>query len=146
VADGLHGRFAAAAFLVWGGIRHGSVWLAFNAYRRSDWDRVRALLAATRPYSLGRQDRAYYDWLQGVILARDGRFDAARASLITAAGGPLRTSNARTLVHCHLADVALCVNDRPAAAEHIAQARCLDHRPEVDEMLSALETRLQKLT
>jgi hypothetical protein len=134
----------AAVLLVVGYFRHGTVYAAFRASAAGDQERARNLLAGTRyPHLLGAQDRAYYHWIRGGIAAHDGNAEHARAELVTAAGGALRTDNDRCIVHYQLGEVALAIGNREAAREYLRQAREFRHRPQADELLDSLDERLR---
>jgi uncharacterized membrane-anchored protein len=134
---------AAAALLVLGHFRHGTVWLAFRAYRGGDVEGMERRLRQVRdPARLRKQDRAYYEFLAGVAAQGRGDLGGARAHLTAAATGRLRTDNMRSIVQCHLAEVALASGDSDGAREHLDAARRLSHAPAVDRVIGDLEGRL----
>ena len=126
----------AALLLAWGYFRHGSVHAAFAAHRAGDEERARRLLeAVSDPARLSGQDRAYYHWLRGMLLARSGDVGEARDHLLLAASSALRTENDRALAHCQLAALAAQAEDTAAAKEHLQKARSLKHRPETRRLI-----------
>src|SRR5688572_24524772 len=97
-----------ALLLIWGHFRYSTVHAAFQACRRGNLAGARALLASIPdPARLSAKDRAYYYWLQGGLLAGDGKPEEARVSMQLAADGALRTDSDRALVNCQLAELAL---------------------------------------
>lgn len=132
-----------AVWLSWDALRNGTVWYAFQAFRRSDLPAVRNAMSQMRwPNMLSPQSLAYYNWLKGVVDMADNRFAAAKVHLLVAASGSLRTENDRSLVHCLLAEVALQQEEPDVAREHLKHARALTHRDHVDRIIQALSARL----
>jgi hypothetical protein len=133
----------AAALLAYGYFRYGTVWLAFRAYRRGHLEVVERRLRQVRdPARLRPQDRAYYEFLAGVVAQGRGELDRARVHLTAAASGRLRTDNVRSIVQCHLAEVALASGDGAGARWHLGEAHRLPHAPAVDGVISGLEAKL----
>jgi hypothetical protein len=91
------------------------------------------------PGRLAPQERAYYHWLHGLVLATDGDGTAAAGELQRALEGGLRTENDQCLVHCLLAELALGQKRLPVAEQHLQAARALRHRPGVEPLLRQLE-------
>ena len=94
------------------------------------------------PARLRDQDRACYAFLAGVAAQGRGDLGGARAHLTAADTGRLRTDNMRSIVQCHLAEVALANGDSDGAREHLEAARRLSHAPAVDRVIGDLEGRL----
>jgi len=132
-----------AVLLAYGYFRYGTVWLAFQAYRRADIDGIeRRLRQVLAPGMLRAQDRVYYEFLAGIVAHRNGDFAAAREHLIAAANGPLRTDNLRSTVQCHLAQVATDSGDAAAARLHVEAARRIPHSTALDRLITELEAKL----
>ena len=97
-----------AVWLWWGYFRVGSVWLALAAYRLGNVEGMRSHVRCIRwPRLLSRRCRAYYHWLQGVVLAIDGRLAAARDHMLTARRWGVRSDHHRSILECQLADMAI---------------------------------------
>ena len=109
---------AAAGLLAVGYWRHATVWLAFRA------------------------DRAYFDFLHGVVAQARGNLEEARRSFSAAAAGPLRTGNMRSGVQYHLAVISLERGDKDAARSHLDEARRWPHNRQVAERLATIEQQL----
>lgn len=134
---------AAAAVLAAGYWRNATVWLAFRAYRRGDLAGIERHLGAVRDTTrLSSENRAYYDFLHGVIAQARGNLEEAGKSFSAAAGGPLRTSNMRSVVHHHLAVISLERGDKSAARSHLDEARRWPHNAHVAELLGTTERQL----
>src|SRR5919199_1265989 len=89
----------AAALLVWGYFRVGSVWLALAAYRVGNVERMREHVHGVRwPRLLTLRNRAHYHWLKGVGLALEGDLRGARQQLLLARRGRLRNTTSRSIV------------------------------------------------
>lgn len=133
----------AAVLLVWSYFRNGSLWLAFRAYRQGNLPQMKKHLEETKhPSHLSAQSKAYFDMLKGISLAEDERLEESYKSLLAASEGKLRTSNVRSAVEIHLADVAIQMGNYETATRHIAQARGLDHQPALDPFIDDLEHRV----
>lgn len=132
--------FLAAGLLAWGYFRHGTVWLAFRAARRGDFDRSGRLIAKVRePERLTDQNRAYYHWIRGMLALERGDLAPAREHLETAGRGKLRTANDRSIVACQTAEVCARLGDRAAAQVYLTNARAQPHKPQVDELIAKVE-------
>lgn len=128
--------------LLAGYLRDGGVPTAFAAFRRGDIKGVRAALAhALWPTLMSARNRAYHDWMAGVVAAADCRFEAAHELLLRAAAGAIQTENDRSLIQCLLAEVALRRGDCPTAAAHLQLARRLEHPPQVERMIERIDER-----
>lgn len=137
---------AAAALIVRGQRRYGTVWLALRAFRRRDMQRVAALLRRIdHPDRLDPRHRAYHDWMLGIVAADTRDFERARTLLTRAAEGPLRTDQDRSIVHFHLAEIGLIQNEPDRAAHHLSEARTLARGPELLELIADLERRLKEI-
>ena len=134
---------AAAGLLAVGYWRHATVWLAFQAYRRGDVDGVERHLRVVRDADrLSSADRAYFDFLRGVLAQARGDLEEARRSFTAAAAGPLRTGNMRSGVQYHLAAISLERGDKNAARSHLDEARRWPHNSHVAERLATIEQQL----
>lgn len=132
-----------AALLGYGAVRHGTVWIAFRAYRRGDLDAMeRHLRGVWKPQWLRPEDRAYHDLLAGVAAHRRGDAALARRHFAAALAGPLPTTNIRAVAHYHAAGASLDDGDPAAARDHLASARELPHAAALDAPLAAVEERL----
>lgn len=132
-----------AVLLAAGYWRTGAVWLAWRAWRRGDAAGAERLLGSVRrPDRLARQQRAYYDWLQGELQRRQGDAAAALPHFEAAARGRLSGPEHMAFVEARIAESALACGDRVRAREAIERAR--GHRPTgpVEELLRQYEARL----
>lgn len=134
----------AAAVLVWGYFRVGTVWLALAAYSTGNVERMREHVRGVRwPTLLTVRNRAYYHWLRGVALAIEGDLQRARESLLLARRGRLRSTTNRSIVECQLADMALRCGEKDKAHGHLACARAYRHPPVVDTLIASVAARLE---
>lgn len=135
----------ATVFLLWDYCRNNGIWIAFRAFRQGNLPRMRRALAEVRwPNLLSARSKAYHQWMQGVIQAAEGRFQAARVHLLIAAAGELRTENDRSLVQCLLAEMAWQAGDSQAAQEHLALAAALAHHQDVGRIINNLRRRIEQ--
>lgn len=133
----------AAILFALGSLRFPSIGPALEAFRRGDMTRVRELLQRVRaPDRLGPRDRAYYDWMQGVLASDDGDLPRAHELLARAAEGPLRGDNDRSIIEFQLAGLALRQGDVAAARALLASARARKAGSEVQELIAGLESKL----
>lgn len=133
----------AGLWLLGSCLRSGGVPQAFAAFKDGDMHAVRTRIHRV-PWvrMLSPQNRAYYQWLKGAVLAADGALRAARKALLSAATGAIQTENDRSLIHCLLAEVSGRLGEQDAAHHHLQLARSLDHQPGVDAMIEAIAARL----
>lgn len=143
---GLAALFAgAAAVVLWGHWRYGSVFAAWQALLREDRDKARRLLAGTpRPTFLARRHRAYYHWVRGLLLAHDGETGAAREHLERALAGPLRSSSNEALLRAQLAELEIGAGRWTAAEHHLRAAHGLRARPGVAAVVDGLVEELRR--
>ena len=134
---------AGAALLAYGYFRYGTVWLAFQAYRRGDIATVeRRLRQINDPARLRPQDRAYYEFLSGVAAQHRADLDSAHAHLSAVSAEHLRTDNIRSVLECHRAEVAFERGNLDGARRHLDAASQLRHGPAIDDAIKALQTKL----
>jgi len=96
----------AALVLVYEHFRRGTVHWAYQAFRRGDIERARRRLAHTPfPKLLRAREQAYRFLLLGAAALRDDDHDTARARLITAFEGRLRSPRDRAIVAMILTQV-----------------------------------------
>lgn len=133
----------AALLLVYGYFRYGAVQLAFQAHLRGRDKDVERFLAQTKyPDLLRPSDRAYFEFLHGMLAAGKGEHAVAKAHLERAAKGPLRTDNMRSVICCHLAAIAIAEGDKADAEKQLAEARAIPHQKGTDAMIVKLEEAL----
>lgn len=134
---------AIALWLVWDSVRNSAVWGAFIAFRRGNIDEMNRLLTQVKhPQRLSPASLAYYHWLKGVSEVAAARYGAAQVFLLLAASGALGTTNDRSLVQCLLGEVALQLQNREQAREHLKLAEALHHSAQVERMIKQLTARL----
>jgi hypothetical protein len=132
-----------ALFLIWGYFRYGAIQLAFQAHLRGRDADVERFLRQTRyPDLLRPSDRAYFEFMHGMLAAAKGEHATAKAHLERAAKGPLRTDNMRSVICCHLAAIAIAEGDKAAAGKQLEQARAIPHQKGTDAMIVQLEEAL----
>ena len=129
--------------LTWGYFRVGSVWLALAAYRMGNVEQMSVHVRRVRwPRLLSPRYRGYYNWLQGVGLAIEGRIAPARDHLLQARRWRFRTENDRSIMECQLADMAIRCGEPAQAWSHLGRARTLRHHPRVDTLIASVEARI----
>ncbi len=141
----LGAAFAIGAFLVlWGHWRYGSVFAAWQALLKDDRGRARRLLAGTpRPTFLAPRHRAYFHWVQGLLLAHEGEIGAAREQLELALDGPLRSTSNEALLRAQLAELEIGAGRWSAAERHLRLAHGLRARPGVAAIVDGLVKELR---
>lgn len=132
---------AQIVLLAYGYIRYGPMVAAFRAYHACDWSRLERLLGEVRrPAWLRAPERAYFEFLRGVLATVRGDALSARRHLAVVDPARLRTDHIRCVLECYRAEAALSAGDVAAAASHLASARALPHRPEADTEITRLES------
>ena len=136
---------AAAALLIYGYFRYGTVWLAYRALRTGRPERARTLLDQIAfPDRLRSSDRAYYEMLRGMLAGEREEWATARDHFQRALEHDLRTSNDRCIVECALAEALLGCGETVAAGEHLELARTHRHKPELTVGIRKLEEMIQR--
>lgn len=135
--------FVAAIFLILEHFKGGSIWLAFQAYRKQNFDKVRKYLSATKkPEWLRPSSRAYYYFLSGVISTIDKDFIMAKELFLLAVNGRLRTDHMQSVTYCILADTSLHLNELEEAKAFLEKAKKIPHRNEIQPMFEDLSKRI----
>jgi hypothetical protein len=131
--------FAVPPLLAWGYVRYGPIAAAFHAYHARDWRRLKRLLSEVRqPEWLRPQDRAYFEFMSGVLAQVRGDVDEARARLSAVDAAHLRNDHMRCVLECRRAEAAITAGDRMAAERHLAGARAIPHRAEANAEIERL--------
>jgi len=144
-SDGWIIFFVAGIILIYEHFRGGSIWAAFQAYRKNNLHRVRKILdGINNPERLKPSAKAYYHFLRGVIFASDDDFNEAQEQFLLAAEGPLRTDNMKCAVFVNLSSVSLELGHFDEAKEYFEQANATPHRPEMNQVLEDLGKKIKK--
>lgn len=123
-------------------VRYGPVKVAFVAYRRGKLAEAQELIGGVRwPKLLAPRMRAYYYWVLGAIAAHGGELDDAYVHYEQAYAGRLRQESDRSVVAALMAEIDVLRGNTEAARFHIADARALEHREDLDPFLDELEAR-----
>ncbi len=136
---------AAAFFLVFEHFKGGSIWLAYRAYRKQNFEKVRKYISSTtRPEWLRPSNKAYYHFLSGVISTLDKDFKKAKESFLLAVNGELRTDHLKCVTYCILADTSLHLGELEEARTFLENAQNTPHRDEVKPMFDDITKRLKE--
>jgi len=136
---------AVAFFLVLDHFKCGSIWLAFQAYRKQDFEKVRKHISSTtRPEWLRPSNKAYYHFLSGVISILDKDFKKAKESFLLAVNGKLRTNHLKSVTYCILADTSLHLGELEEARTFLEKALTTPHRKEIEPMFDDIMKRLKE--
>jgi len=134
--------FAGGA-MIWGYFRYGTIWKAWRFYKKNDLEGLEIQLShIKKPEWLNAQNKAYFHWLNGVILSRDEKWKEAYDNFEIASKGPLRTENALSVVYVCLADTAVFLSDYVRAKEHLKRAKELDHNEGVQKGIEEVELKI----
>jgi len=134
---------SAAVFLTYEHFKGGSIWLAFQAYRKQNFEKVRKYINATpNPNWLRPSSKAYYHFLSGVIATIDNDLKKAKELFQIAVNGNLRTDHLKCATYCILADTSLRLNELDDAKEFYEKAKQTPHRDELDATLDHLTKRI----
>jgi len=133
----------AAFFLVYEHIRGGSIWIAFQAYRKQKIEKVRKYIASTKkPEWLRPSSRAYYHFLSGVVYTADEDYKRAKESFLLAAKGNLRADHTKCFTYCILADTSLRLNEPEEAKKYFEIAKKIPHSDEIKTVFDELTKRI----
>lgn len=134
-----------AFFLVLEHFKGGSIWLAFQAYRKQNFEKVRKYISSTtRPEWLRPSNKAYYHFLSGVISILDKDFKKAKESFLLAVNGELKTNHLKCVTYCMLADTSLHLGELEEAKTFLQKARNTPHRDEIEPMFDDITKRLKE--
>jgi hypothetical protein len=137
---------SAAFILTFEHFKGGSIWLAFQAYRKQDFDKVRKYIDATpNPDWLRPSSKAYYLFLSGVIATMDNDFKNAKALFVMAVNGNLRTDHLKCATYCILADTSLRLNELDDAKKYFEKAKRTSHRDELNPVFDDLKNRIAEI-
>jgi len=137
--------FAGLA-LIWGYFRYGTIWKAFRLYQKNDLDGLEIQLSnIKKPEWLNAENKAYYHWLNGVILSKDEKWKEAYSNFEIASKGPLRTENALSIVYVCLADTSVFLNDIVKAKEYLVKAKELNHNEGVKQGIEEVEQKIENV-
>jgi len=133
----------AAFFLIFEHFKGGSIWIAFQAYRKQNFEKVRKYIdATTKPEWLRPSSKAYYHFLSGVIATIDKEFRQAKESFLLAVNGNLRTDHLKCITYCILADTSLHLGELDDAKKFFDTAKTIPHRDEISHMFEDLTKRI----
>ncbi len=132
-------------FLVIDHYRGATVFLAFNAYRKEDLDKVKKHIdSIKKPEWLRPSAKAYYNLLQGVLLSAVANHKEAKRYLKKAASGKLSTNHIKFVAHCLVASACLELSQFEEARIYVKQAKQIPHKEEVNEMFEELQANVNK--
>lgn len=124
----------------------GSIWIAFQAYRKQNFEKVRKYINATkRPEWLRPSAKAYYYFLSGVISTIDEDFKKAKEFFLKAADGELRTEHLKCVTYCILADTSFHLGEFDEAKQYLNHAKTIPHRSEIESMFGDIEKRIEEV-
>jgi len=137
---------AAAAILIVGYFRYGSIRPAFMAMRRGDLNVAQKHIETIRfPKMLSAESRAYRHWTCGVLAAEtSGDWVYAEEQLRLAIDGAIRTSHDRCLATATLANIVARSNDLKRARQLLAEAEQIPHRDKASAYLKELKAEFTK--
>jgi hypothetical protein len=135
----------ATFFLVSENFKGGSIWLAYQAYRKQNFEKVRKYISSTtRPEWLRPSNKAYYHFLSGVISSLDKDFKKAKESFLLTVNGEPRTDHLKCVTYCLLADTSLHLGDLEEARTFLENAQKTPHRDEAKPMFDDIIKRLKE--
>ena len=132
-----------ALLMLYGYFRYGTVWLALRRLRAGDEaGGARLLSQVSNPELLSARQRAYYELAQGTLALESGDASRAIPHLQAALEHRLRTEHDRAIAEANLASALVATGEVSHARLLIRAARGRGPRPEIEEMLDALEAQL----
>jgi hypothetical protein len=136
----------AGLFVSYEHLKGGSIWLAFQAYRKRKLVWVRRFLRNTyKPEWLRPSSKSYYFFLTAVINTIDGDLKNAKRNLSTAIKFPFSNEHMRCLAHCFLAEVYIDLGEKDKGKEFYEFACNITHRTELNPMIEKLGRRIEDL-
>lgn len=126
-------------------VRYGPVKVAFVAYRRGQLDRAEELIGGVRwPRLLAGRMRPYYYWVRGAIEAHRNELDDAYDFYRRAFDERPRQQSDRSVLAALMAEIDVLRGDTAAARAHLATARSLEHREDLEPFLDELDERARQ--
>ncbi len=133
----------AAALLLYGHFKYGTVRLAFKAVARGRVSQAAELLASVkRPESLAARERAYYELASGFVSAARGQNEEAERHLRAVNGAALHADDERALGETVLAQLLIARSEIVEATAVLDRAATRNCRPAVAERIRALRAEL----
>ena len=132
------------ALLLYFDIRCGSILLAYSAFRRQDFALVRRLIdGTTKPEWLRPPSKSCYYFLKGILATVDEDYQAAKTNYLQATNKHLRPKHLQCLTYCALTDMSLHLEEYDDAEKYLALAKKSPNQPEVEQMITELEKRME---
>ncbi len=137
----------AGIFFIYEHFKGGSIFLAFQAYKKGKVEWVRKFLKNTyKPEWLRPSSRSYYYFLSAVVNSVDNDLQRAKNNLLTAIQLPFNTENMRCMVHCFLAEVYLDLGDFNEGKKLYETACNISHRVELNQVLEKTGKRIEDMS
>lgn len=125
--------------------RDGTVVLAARSFQNKDYEKTERLLKEIAdPGKLRKSRRGYYEFIYGNIELQRMNYEKAEMHFQVASRFPLRNENDKALVFVHLANLNLRKKLMDRAEAYLAKARELKISARVQNIISKIETEIQK--
>lgn len=140
----------AAALIIYGHFKYGTVYTAFQHLRRENYKKAEALLIKIKdPEKLSKSSKSYYHFTQGFILLDKGDLDDSFSELNKALQIGLRTKNDTAIVLLNLGAIEFERKNYKKAKEYTLQSKEFDSKPlvktEIEKLLKQIHDEQQSI-
>ena len=131
------------ALIVWGYFKNGTVYLAWRAVKKEQFEKAERILNQVRyPELLKKEQRGFYHFARGLIEANRNNSDAAYRNLSDALKFGVRTENNIAIINLNLAGLDFEQGKINEAKEHIKMARTMKYSPALESELLKMEEKI----
>lgn len=140
----------AAALLIYGHFKYGTVYAAFQHLRKENYKKAEALLIKIKnPEKLSKNSKSYYHFTKGFIHLDKGDIDASFSELNKALQIGLRTKNDTAIVLLNLGAIEFERKNYKKAKEYTLQSKEFDSKPlvktEIEKLLKQIHDEQQSI-
>lgn len=134
------------AFVIWSHFKHSSVLMASKHFKNNEFGKTKALLAeVTKPESLAKSRRGYYEFMQGNMALKEQDWDKAEYHFQLASRFPVGGKNEKAYVLIHLANLALRKKERERAEAYTKLAKELAETQRSKDIIVKIEKEISKI-
>ncbi|MEM7104192.1 MAG: hypothetical protein AAF502_13725 [Bacteroidota bacterium] len=137
--------FIAVVLLLLAHFKYGSVWPAFRALQKGDFDKAEDIIhQVKRPDWLAKSAKGYYFLVKGLIAMNEKEFEESKQFLRKALETGLRTENDQGLVLLNMAHISYVQQKPNEAIVYIKEGKQLEINPFLKKKMEELEVAIDK--
>ena len=132
--------FFGAVLFIYGYFKAGTVYIAFQALKKENYDKAENLISKIKnPELLNKGQKSYYHFTKGIIASEKQTWDDAYFQLTEALRIGLRTKNDTSIVLLHLANIELERKNYYKANDFIYNAKQFELQPLVQKEINRIK-------